>query len=430
VWLATLSITASRKMMLTRVRDHMFTVALLACSALFGCTNQDDAIQPLTLDFTGLHGQLDVLGRALGDSRVVLLGENGHGVGEFTRAKVQLIEWLHDEHGFDIVAIESGFFECGHVWNRIEELAPVDALLQCLRYPLQHAEILPLFELIRADSDSEHPLALAGIDIQAQGFDSEDRPAVLHDILTPIDPDLASRIAAVDAALFLLSSAGGQGDDVYAWVLENGETAREAYEAAAAVTQGWEQWVFRLATGWIDRLAVRARAEAEGIEDRPARYYEIRDEWMAQAVAALADSMGGEHKIVVYLHNDHARYGNFESGAHSVRSTGSFLRERYGDEVFSVGFFMGSGVIADNGRNEREVATPAPLGVESFLGSTPAPASYLVLRGNTEVAIREWASSARSYLRMGLTPMSLVPGDEFDALFYIDSVGPPNYELR
>ena len=73
-------------------------VAALLVGVIFGCTNPDETLQPVTFESAGVDGQLAALGRSLGDSRIVLLGENGHGVGEFTEAKVELIEWLHAEH--------------------------------------------------------------------------------------------------------------------------------------------------------------------------------------------------------------------------------------------------------------------------------------------------------------------------------------------
>ena len=114
----------------------------------------------------------------------------------------------------------------------------------------------------------------------------------------------------------------------------------------------------------------------------------------------------------------------------SHRSAGSYLRESHGDEVFSVGLFMGHGTIANNGRKIREVAVPDPDGIERFLGALDASASYLVLRGNSDSVVQEWASTDRPYLRMGTRPLTMVPAKEFDALLYIDHVGPPDYGIR
>ena len=174
-------------------------------------------------------------------------------------------------------------------------------------------------------------------------------------------------------------------------MLEHGDAAKEIYGRAAELTQGWESWVFRLAMGWVDRLTVRAGTEASS--ERP------------------------------------ARYGDLSVNSQPHRSTGGYLREQYGDAVYSIGLFMGRGRIADNRRKVREVAALDPRGVEGFLNSTDSPASYLVLRGNTDPVVREWANEIRPYLRMGLHTERLVLADEFDALLYVDHVGPPDYEI-
>lgn len=213
----------------------------------------------------------------LEDARIVLLGENGHGVRELSRAKVELVEWLHADHGFDVVVFESGLFECGRVWERIESTEPADALRACLRYPFEHRELLPLFERIRRSKNSANPLRLAGIDFQAQGFDSATRPLVTASWLAASDPALAGRIARADSALFLAPQDGGLGDSVYRYAAENAESLKADYRKAAQLTDGWQRWVFRLAEAWVERLALRGAAEIAGREQLPGAYYELRD---------------------------------------------------------------------------------------------------------------------------------------------------------
>lgn len=399
-------------------------ISVLSAAPLSGQVD----LQPVTFpEMT--RAELEPLARAIGDRRIVLLGENGHGVGELTTAKVRLVEWLHRELGFEVVVFESGFFECARAWAEAAGSSPRRLLYDCLRYPFQHAEVLPLFELIHARADTDRPLELAGMDPQAQGFDSGGRPAASHATLCLHHPGLARRIARYDSLLYLVPDSGGLGDDVYPWLLETGDEVRAAYDSAAALSGGRARWAFRLAGGLLDRLLVRARAMDAGASAWPPSYYGLRDEWMARAVAAIADSIAGPRKVVVWLHNDHARYGPFDAGGNDVRSVGGFLREWYGRDVFSMGFFMGGGVIADNGRREREVLPPPEGGIEDVLGGGGHDAGYLVLSGNESAALREWASGLRPYLRMGLDRRELVPIEEFDALFYVHRVGPPEYAI-
>ncbi|MEX2610690.1 MAG: erythromycin esterase family protein [Gemmatimonadota bacterium] len=340
-----------------------------------------------------LAPQLEALGRTIGDSHIVLLGENGHGVGSISEIKA--------------------------------ELTTVDALHACLRYPFEHAELLPVFQRVKVSHGTARPLALMGMDIQAQGFDSEPRPAYSLATLAGSDPELARRIAALDSALYLVEASGGLGSGIYAWAAANGDSARALYRQAAAASNGWDRWTFELAAGWIDRLQIRGAAELADA-DTPVRYYEIRDEWMARAVSALADSIDGRRRVAVWLHNDHARYGAFPAGTGMSRSTGGYLKDLYGKAVFSIGFFMGSGQIADNGRNARETV-PAPEGsIESVMATPGADATYLLVRGNRDPEVTGWASIATPYLRMGIEPLEMTPLEEFDALFYVGQATVPD----
>lgn len=380
-----------------------------------------DRVYPV--DFSVSFGnQLEPLAAAIGDSRIVLLGENGHGVGSITEAKVELVFYLADALGFDVLIFESGFFECGNA-GRQADLPARDRLYACLRYPFQHAEALPLF----STPEAGEALSIEGMDIQAQGFDSEPRPHFSARVLASRDPALASEVSALDSLLYLVEAQGGLGDSIYSWAATNGDSAKALYRRGSELTSGWERWVLRMAEGWLARLQQRGRAEADGVEV-PARYYELRDEWMARAVSAHADSVNGSQKVLVWLHNDHARYGEFMSAGGMSRSVGGYLREWYGDDVFSVGFFMGDGQIADNGRNIRTVDSLPAGGIEQFLDVEESSASYVILRG-AGAPVAEWAAVERPYLRMGTALQSMVPADEFDALFFVDTATVPEYSI-
>lgn len=399
----------------------LLLAVLVACDGGHG-------VGVVTFHGDSLDTELARFAPLLDGARIVLLGENGHGVKEITQAKVELVEWLHRDHGFDLVVFESGMFECDLAWRRLQEATAARALRGCLRYPFEHAEALPLFEYMRASASSRRPLAFSGMDPQAQGYDSEERPRESFARLVGADADLAARVAAADSALFLIPEMGGLGDEVYRFAHVHRDSLTAEYRAAAAATSGVTRHVFSLAEGWVHRLAIRGAAEEEGVEGRPRRYYEVRDQWMARAVSALADSTGAGRKVVVWLHNDHARYGRFPSGGDSIRSTGGFLREWYGDGVVSVGFFLGRGEVADNARRPRTVVPWPEGGLEHHLAGTPG--TYVVLRGNGNPAVRAWADRELPYLRAGLDTLTLTPSAEFDVLMYVDSVSVPTYGVR
>ena len=67
---------------------------------------------PVTLSSDG-DADLAFLDEYVKDKRIVLLGENGHGIAEHNEIRVRMIRYLHAKLGFRVLAFESGLADCG-----------------------------------------------------------------------------------------------------------------------------------------------------------------------------------------------------------------------------------------------------------------------------------------------------------------------------
>ncbi|MCY9541589.1 erythromycin esterase family protein [Paenibacillus alvei] len=116
----------------------------------------------------GKFSDLDMLIPLLADKRIVYLGENSHGVAEFSLVKTRMIQYLHQTLGYNIVAFESGLGDAALAQGEMKKSAAQQTMKRSIFGVWWTEETKPLFEYMKATHASESPLRLAGFDIQMQ----------------------------------------------------------------------------------------------------------------------------------------------------------------------------------------------------------------------------------------------------------------------
>jgi erythromycin esterase-like protein len=58
-------------------------------------------------------------GEAIGDRKIVMLGEQDHGDGSTFLVKAELIKYLHKEKGFNVLAFETDIFSMNDAWEEV-----------------------------------------------------------------------------------------------------------------------------------------------------------------------------------------------------------------------------------------------------------------------------------------------------------------------
>ncbi|WP_194778525.1 erythromycin esterase family protein [Pararhodonellum marinum] len=113
------------------------------------------------------------IAQAIGDSRVVFLGEQDHGEAPTFLAKTKLIQYLHQNMGFDVVVFESDFFALN--FNSSDSLIGHRTDFQENIYSIwsKCLECQDLFEYIEASRTQEKPILIAGADPRHSMVNSE-----------------------------------------------------------------------------------------------------------------------------------------------------------------------------------------------------------------------------------------------------------------
>ncbi|MEP7237689.1 MAG: erythromycin esterase family protein [Ferruginibacter sp.] len=112
---------------------------------------------------------LQQFGEAIGDSKIVMLGEQDHGDGSTFLVKAELIKYLHEVKGFNVLAFETDIFSMNYAWEEvIQNKISIDSAIKTSIFPIwtNCKECVPTFEYINQMTTTPSPIILTGFDNQ------------------------------------------------------------------------------------------------------------------------------------------------------------------------------------------------------------------------------------------------------------------------
>jgi erythromycin esterase len=340
------------------------------------------SISPTDVDFSDLQA----LKQILGDKRIVMLGEESHGDGNSYLAKVRLIKFLHEEMGFDVVAFESGFYDCHKAWEMIQSGGNTKQEFQDSVFSIwsQSSQVLPLISYIDRLVKTETQLILAGFDSQFTGNISH---KYLVDDLTSFMnkfPSLAPKgqdwSVWIEQTKFLISysyfssPSGGISktrSDLDQYLNEAQKLQDEITAATLPGDQEAGYWIHILKSlGTQAEIAWRTNVVggANNIGSDP-EILNLRDIQMGQNLIWLANEYYSNKKIVVWAHNWHIgrNWGGVGMGYDQATVMGDVVWKALGNQIYTIGFTAYDGSYGYWGGTPQTLGQPSENSLEDLM---------------------------------------------------------------
>lgn len=375
---------------------------------------------------------LAFLKEKLKDVRLVQIGESAHGAAEFYQLKTRLVEYLHQELGFEVLVIEGGFGDINLAWLDQDELDAKNLMYNSVFANFRCEEMLPMFEYAKAQANTAKPLALAGPDCQSSSnyfnnflidflrkYDAELSRDVEYNFMTTsllygLIPDSTQLVAAIHNNERVINRVMD--------FLENNEMRiREDFPQKPLLVAFTRRTLENYLEYWaLDYRAIRLQQQ-----------FALRDRIMAENLMWLADLAYPNKKIIYWAHNAHigTESNSVDIFGKPIKMQGDFIAERFGNQVYNIGLYASGGELFRHWmRDVKPFKDDSLGGLGDRFSRLPKEINFLELRGQQPGKGKDWLFKPLPAFELESGgKIQFTPTKKYDAVIVVKKVKGPKY---
>jgi erythromycin esterase len=297
-------------------------------------------IYPIASLTAAEYTDLAFLKTLVADKKVVLLGESSHGIGDYYSLKARLIKYLHQECGFEVLALESGIADIFLEYQKIDTISAVRLRNNTVYGNFQCKEILPLFDYIKQTAASKKPLVYSGFD--SQNFSAS--LTLTRKILTDISTTTGDSIMNCLAKYYKIPSMLWQPDR--SPLFQIADSIKSAASLALTIIRQRKDAILiqyhlsALGFRFLER-ALENHRDAVSLDWNREDPVSRRDSLMADNLFWLMNEVYPNKKVIVWAHNGHI--DRHSPIGNPYKWMGHYISEKFGTKSFHIGLFAKSG---------------------------------------------------------------------------------------
>jgi erythromycin esterase len=371
-------------------------------TAMISCrvSNSNHIVEVEENDFQALENYLS-------GKSIVGIGEVTHGDGTFFELKTELIEYLHQELGFEAVLMESDFLSVDHSFESLDTLNSYEAArIGVLDTWAGSQEYLSLFDYLKKVKNTANPLYLHGFDSQITGDNGfEIHARQIDSIKKYINQEEKETLNKSLDIIVKLNQQGVTADSL-----------ADLINSIRQIQKNLNSVVDRKTILWLKNIesnlkTFRFRSLAPPVT--PANIPEVFSHPYNIKAGSVRDSMMAENvefymstydKVIIWAANNHVMLKS-KDGETDRTWMGELLKAKYGANYYSILALVNQGKWSfPNGKQKGDIPKSKSGTLSFHIDSvTNAPVSFLDLNSNafTRMKVREtnWTVTDSIFIR-------------------------------